>query len=561
MRDVVVWYGLGEGIHDGVLKELANNIKVLDLGDDAANQLVSEVITDFFTDYGNVALPNGAPARLALYFPSLEVRDELRPAIETALVSLGYGTDLVLAVDNKSNDATRRAFEALARDPAAPHRVLLLVNMGTEGWNCPSLFACALVRKLATSNNFVLQAATRCLRQVPGNSHSARVYLTGSNKATLESQLAETFGTSLRDLGLQHAEREEREIVLHKPSLPPLYLKRRVLRIRRKAPETAKPLVLVAPNIAAPDAPTISTYTLIETQSGDTRFQRLDAGDSRAAPYGADAMTAYTAASALAGNYHLAVTEVLAALRAVYGAAEIPVYHLDALASQIEAQRSDYESFEEIIDVAVALVKTDGFTRSARSTPSGAPIYTARVSFAPNRASLYVTASQLPDAQLALDKSFHYEGYNFDSNSEHEFLDWTLSLLKDNAHQVEGIWFTGGLTDPGKTELFAEYLGEDNRWHTYTPDFVIQRKDGKTLIVEVKDDRESPDINADFARDANGEAPQTREGRKAVALKRWQALNPETLRYEVMFANSQLHDAGKPAIKAFLLEPAKVAQP
>jgi hypothetical protein len=29
--------------------------------------------------------------------------------------------------------------------------VILLVNMGTEGWNVPSLFAFALARKLKTS--------------------------------------------------------------------------------------------------------------------------------------------------------------------------------------------------------------------------------------------------------------------------------------------------------------------------------------------------------------------------------------------------------------------------
>ena len=86
LRDVVVWYGLGEGIRDGVLKELANNIKVFDLGDGEADTLVANVIEDFVRDYWAVRLPSvgtspGAPARLALYFPNIETRDELRGAV------------------------------------------------------------------------------------------------------------------------------------------------------------------------------------------------------------------------------------------------------------------------------------------------------------------------------------------------------------------------------------------------------------------------------------------------------------------------------------------------
>ena len=90
------------------------------------------------------------------------------------------GQSPAVCLVNTSDDALTKqadidAFNRL-NDPASPHRVILLVNKGTEGWNCPSLFACALARRLRTSNNFVLQAATRCLRQVPGNTHHARIY-------------------------------------------------------------------------------------------------------------------------------------------------------------------------------------------------------------------------------------------------------------------------------------------------------------------------------------------------------------------------------------------------
>lgn len=551
LRDVVVWYGLGEGIRDGVLKELANNIKVFDLGDNEAETLVAAVIEDFVNDYWKISLPNGAPARLALYFPKIETRDELRGIIESTLALRGIDPDTILAVDGKSSDSVKQSLYSTGSDPQAPHRILLLVNMGTEGWNCPSLFATALVRKLANSNNFVLQAATRCLRQVPGNRHPARVYLTSSNKKTLEAQLIETYGTSLKDLDSQHAERIEKEIVLHKPLLPPLLIKKRVLRYRRKTTDAATlQLAFNVPDVERPLGATVKTFGIVETASGTTRLQRVDAGDDTI-PAVPPELDVYSAAAELAANYHLETREVLSALRNAYGTkVDIPDYHLSALGQQIEVQRAHYEEYFEEIDVAIALIKADGFDKREKN---GSLIYTARISFAKEREALYKTANDTSDVAFALENSFHYEGYNFDSSPEVEFLDWTLSVLKNEAHQIEGLWFTGGLTDPAKTDLCAEYLGEDGRWHRYTPDFVLRRADGKHLVVEIKKDAHSPDINADLARHAQGEEPQTLEGRKAVALKRWEALNPEKLTYHVMFADTQLADDGKKHVRDFIM--------
>jgi type III restriction enzyme len=71
-------------------------------------------------------------------------------------------------------------------------------------------------------------------------------------------------------------------------------------------------------------------------------------------------------------------------------------------------------------------------------------------------------------------------------------------------------------------------------------------------VVEVKNDKLSPDIRADLARHGQGETPQTAEGRKAVALKRWEQLNPERLSYHVMFADTALHDEGKETVRDFI---------
>ncbi|WP_376691294.1 restriction endonuclease subunit R [Wenzhouxiangella sp. EGI_FJ10409] len=539
LRDVVVWYGLGEGIRDGILKEVANNIQVFDLDGDDIDDLLTRIVHDFVDHYWSVRADDGSPARIALYFPQTDVMDKARPVVESALALKGIDPTVVLPVHANASKEQRDAFFRVGNDPDSPYRIMMLVNMGTEGWNCPSLFATALVRKLKTSNNFVLQAATRCLRQVPGNEKPARIYLTQDNRKVLEKQLQETYGTTIQELGGNQAERVHKEITLRKWQMPPVYIKKQIARYRRKesAQDAAQILALDLPDLPYQPAATMQTWTIAQPKVGAARMTRVDsnADEVSAEP---PLIDCYTAASQLAANYHLKPGRVLQALRAVYRDENgVPEHHLEALSRQIENQCSDYEQEWEELDVALALVKPDGF---ATHQVRGRPVYTAHISFAKDRAHLYKLPENLPDAERARERSFHYEGYNFDSAPESEYLERVLALLGENADNIAGVWFTGGLTDPNKTDLFAEYRGEDGRWHRYTPDFVIQRKDGKHLVVEIKSDRFKADVNRDLERHGNGKAAQTAEGRKAVALRKWQDLNPGVLHYEVIFADDGL---------------------
>lgn len=551
LRDVVVWYGLGEGIRDGILKEVANNIQVFDLDGAETEDLITRIVHDFVDHYWNVRIEDGSPARMALYFPQTEAMDALRPAVESALALKGIDPTVVLPVHSKSSEDHRRAFYRVASDPASPHRIILLVNMGTEGWNCPSLFATGLIRKLKSSNNFVLQAATRCLRQVPNNTRPARIYLTTDNRKILEKQLQETYGTTIKELEKNQTERIEKDIVLRKPSLPPLLLKKKILRYRRKAElgGGSESLQFTLPKVAYEPKAVVETWTIAEPKSGGTRMARVESKreDLALEP---ETFDLYAAAALLAANYHLKPVTVLAALRAVYGAGGlVPAHHIEALSGQIEAQCSQYEEDWEEFDVALALVKPEGFDIQLMD---GEPVYTARVSFARDRAHLYRVPEELPNDRLARDYSFHYEGYNFDSMPEADYLERVLALIGEQPGNVAGVWFTGGLTDPGKTDLFAEYLGEDGRWHRYTPDFVVQRKDGKHLVVEIKNDNYSADVHTDLARHEQGDEPISREGRKAVALKKWEDLNPGVLHYQVIFADTALSTDALEVTRRFL---------
>ena len=90
LKDVVVWYGLGQGIRDGILKDVGGgNIRAFDVTGSLAGDFVGHVIRDFFTDYRDVRLPDQAPSKLAIYFPQTNDIDELRPMVDLALADVG----------------------------------------------------------------------------------------------------------------------------------------------------------------------------------------------------------------------------------------------------------------------------------------------------------------------------------------------------------------------------------------------------------------------------------------------------------------------------------------
>ena len=69
----MAWYGLSQGICDDVLKNVADNIRQFEIGGHV-DKFVYHVVTDFFKQYGDVRLPNGAAAKLAICLPQTTVK-------------------------------------------------------------------------------------------------------------------------------------------------------------------------------------------------------------------------------------------------------------------------------------------------------------------------------------------------------------------------------------------------------------------------------------------------------------------------------------------------------
>jgi hypothetical protein len=400
-----------------------------------------------------------------------------------------------------------------------------LVDRGVEGWNVPALFACGLARQLKSSNNFVLQAASRCLRQVPGNDARARIYLSLENKNVLDRQLQETYGESFAALLGGESHSRQTTITLRKIEVPPLVVQKVVKSVVRAVElPLQRTLHLTRPTIEA-DKGTVIAYT--PGEGG-----KLQVAEPVATLYDVDAFDLYTTAQDFARNYRLDPFALLDELKKVYPEGALPASHYAELAKQIEAQTSGYETVEETVEVALALVRKEGFEKI--TDEQGEETYTAEISYPIDREHLL--AHYRDWQKRAGEFGFHYTPYNFDSKPEQNFFENLLALLQLKPDEVSDVYFTGALTDPKKTDFFIEYRGKDGRMHNYTPDFIIRRKDGKCLIVEVKRERERDD-------EIDGE-----NGAKALATRKWEGLNPDKLKYQMIFtstdsigANDTLH--------------------
>ena len=524
LKDVVVWYGLAQGIEDGILKEVrGGNIQAFPVERDHAPEFVRHVVTDFMTEYRDVRLPDGAPAKLALYFPQTDDLEELRPVVELALADLGLPPTLALTHTSKSGADSLAAFNRL-NDPRSSHRVILLVNIGTEGWNCPSLFATALARRLTSSNNFVLQAASRCLRQVPGNDRPARIYLSADNRATLDRQLQETYGEHLEDLdrAARTTKRDRIRLDPAKLDIPPLRL-RRTRRVLRRVASEETALAFAVPDVE-PSADLVGMALEVGPQAATKRMLRA-VGDAIVIEEPVRTMDLYRVAVELGGNAHQPVMPILRALRAAYpeGSTEVPVAHVPALMAQLEGALGAYETVEVTEEVELRVVKPEGFDPDPQ--PDGSVSLVADISYPEDRAGLVFGPERLVRENPA-GYGFHYAPYNFDSRPEAGYFERVVGVLNAVRATVVDIYFVGALTSPDKTDLGFDYVRADGRPGRYTPDFLVRCASDRWFLVEVK--REA----------VRGDAVEGEDGVKSRAIRAVVASNPGRLDYWMVFTPS-----------------------
>lgn len=192
-------------------------------------EIIKHGVQEFDALYRHKIYANGTIPKLAIYCTSI---DDLYENILPFLTSeLAVNRDEILEFHggNKNYPIAKEnelAFRSLDL-PHSKHRYILLVQIGKEGWDCPSLTGVILSQKGDSAQNMVLQTACRCLRQVDSGEHeTALIWLNQDNADTLNKQLQQEQHITIDDLnavkGGETTAKIERVSRLEQLQLPPL---------------------------------------------------------------------------------------------------------------------------------------------------------------------------------------------------------------------------------------------------------------------------------------------------------------------------------------------------
>lgn len=419
-----------------------------------------------------------------------EVQDEIKPIVEEVLSELGIPLDKILVnvgdeKITKSEDI--RDFNNLDVVGAVggKKQFILLVNKGREGWNCRSLFSVALFRS-PKSKVFVLQATMRCLRKITEEQQTATVYLSKDNMDILDDELKKNFRTSIEELKVKKDVKRKKVPVRVKE--PPKTI--RMNRLHYQYTLESKPY------------------------SGKISFglKAVETGNYDATMYIKDGLTTVSVVRESNVNYMVSKLQYSEIMLVAEVAKYFPNIRCTEIAKILRESEEGVEFilatvndhneiihdtivpviFDALYSVEKEIVKENVDVKLLKKPKEG-----GYYEFSGNEDLIVTEDSE--DAIIVKNsgKSFHADTYVFDSKPE---LQLFLQLLTND--RVKQTYFTGMFT-ADQTDFCVPYVDpESNRLRKYYPDFLVEMKDGKYLILEVKGDHMMDDPVVKAKRDA-----------------------------------------------------------
>ena len=531
ISNIVYYYPLVNGIGNFLKKPIVKIVKDL-----PRLQIVEQGIRDFFANYKDTIYPDGTCAKLGIYCGLIETLEtEIYPLAAKLAEEYGLNASEVILRYHGGNKIYPKPADsdlefASLDKPFSKIRIILLAQIGKEGWDCRSLTGIILSQEGDCPTNMVLQTSCRCLRQVQKNvTETALICLNGSNAEALNKQLAQLHHISIsefeRGSSVQLTELKRFDRTKHLQLPPVKFYQLRVEHqelIVDKGRDTVQELSSAADN----------TKHYGSITSAEMKDHLVDA----------DIATKVTGSNHTVANYNSWLYSIAkgcfgpiaefmallqpheAILRQLFEKITVkengivffsPEYRIDLINANIRKAfyaRRTFKSSEELIPEDARLLKVENFTSTVSTdtpnifypdqemvqkivdadkgnTLSEKDLEIIKILESVGRKAM---ADQLRGEKSVphKDQSYHYLPYRTDSSFEQLFLQEVLLLDCVNSLNLE-VYYNGdrALTEfkircYKKINCYWKYIG------MYTPDFlIIQRKDGaihRAIIVETK---------------------------------------------------------------------------
>ena len=200
ISNIVYYYPLIAGVGNFLKRPI---VKIADFSD--SSRIIEKGIREFMDIYRDAVYPDGTKAKLGIYCATIEKLEEIVYPL-TARIAAEYGLsgDTILKFHKGNKQYPQPADSQMEFDsldqPFSKIRIVLLVQIGKEGWDCRSLTGIILSQQGDCPKNMVLQTACRCLRQVQKDvPETALIYLNSSNADKLNEQLQKQHHISLKE--------------------------------------------------------------------------------------------------------------------------------------------------------------------------------------------------------------------------------------------------------------------------------------------------------------------------------------------------------------------------
>ena len=193
ITNVVYYYALINGIGNFLKRPVVrisnsnNSLEIAEYG-----------IREFLDKYQNKIYANGTCAKIALYCGSIKnLEEKIYPKVCEIIRETKYNLnpdEVVLKFYRGTKEYpeppnAQLEFDSLDKS-ISKIKIVLLVQIGKEGWDCKSLTGVILTQESDCKTNMILQTSCRCLRQVDKfEDETAIIYLNEGNARILNEQL------------------------------------------------------------------------------------------------------------------------------------------------------------------------------------------------------------------------------------------------------------------------------------------------------------------------------------------------------------------------------------